>query len=168
METVMRTFQKIFGDCGCRRQHQSAEAELYGEYNLLQNHDKTTTTMPEKQSTKKKNKVAPHGYLCVYVGPERLRYVIKIEYASHPLFMAFLKDAADTKNGNSVHNDGPLFLPCDVEEFHEALSDIMIADFDSSVSDNIPTSSYPSRSANKHGWARRLFKIPTAFKSKLN
>ncbi|KAJ1411867.1 Small auxin-up RNA [Sesbania bispinosa] len=71
-----------------------------------------------KLSSKKK---APHGYLSVYVGPERQRFVIKIKIANHPLFKTLL-DAAEKEHGYT--NDGPLWLPCDVDFFCEALAEM--------------------------------------------
>ncbi|OIW00252.1 hypothetical protein TanjilG_27503 [Lupinus angustifolius] len=76
--------------------------------------------LSEKQRPKKKEKpeVAPQGCLAVYVGPERQRFVIKIKHANHPLFKILL-EAAENEYGH--RNDGPLWLPCDVDLFCEAL-----------------------------------------------
>ncbi|XP_027343163.1 indole-3-acetic acid-induced protein ARG7-like [Abrus precatorius] len=71
--------------------------------------------------TNKKKKKTPHGCLCVYVGPERQRFVIKIKIANHPLFKTLL-DAAEREYG--YRNDGPLWLPCDVDLFCEALREM--------------------------------------------
>ncbi|KAL2342800.1 hypothetical protein Fmac_004085 [Flemingia macrophylla] len=70
---------------------------------------------------KKKRGVAPQGCICVYVGPERERFVIKIKIANHPLFKALL-DAAEREYG--FRNDGPLWLPCQVDFFCEALAEM--------------------------------------------
>ncbi|XP_074291342.1 uncharacterized protein LOC141618130 [Silene latifolia] len=61
----------------------------------------------------KPNKVGlstPKGYLSIYVGIEKQRFVIKIEYTNHPLFKMLLEEA-ELEYG--FHNDGPLVLPCD-------------------------------------------------------
>ncbi|KAI9079740.1 hypothetical protein K1719_038361 [Acacia pycnantha] len=151
METVMRNFQKIWGHRGCSRQHHSKE-ELYDGYTLLRNHN-MTVMMPEKQSKKKmkQSRVAPRTRL-----PQRLRGTGEAEIrdqdraCENPRFMALLKDA-ENENGNSVQNDGPIYLPCDVDVFHEALAEIMTTNFESSFSDS--SMSFNPRSA-KHNWAR--------------
>jgi len=68
-----------------------------------------------------KNKKTPHGCLCVYVGHERQRFVIKIKILNHPLFKTLLEDV---ENEYGYKNDGPLWLPCDVDLFCETLVDI--------------------------------------------
>ncbi|TKY60562.1 Auxin-responsive protein SAUR71 [Spatholobus suberectus] len=85
-----------------------------GSYGKLKNKER-------QQEKKKKPRVAPQGCLTVYVGPERERFVIKIKIANHPLFQALL-DAAEREYG--YRNDGPLWLPCDVDLFCEALAEI--------------------------------------------
>ncbi|KAK2385023.1 hypothetical protein P8452_39820 [Trifolium repens] len=67
------------------------------------------------------NKKPPNGCLCVYVGSERQRFVIKIKIFNHPLFKTFLEDV---ENEYGYTNDGPLWLPCDVDLFCEALVEI--------------------------------------------
>ncbi|CAI8619336.1 unnamed protein product [Vicia faba] len=71
----------------------------------------------QKDNTKK----PPNGCLCVYVGPERQRFIIKIKIFNHPLFKTFLEDV---ENEYGYRNDGPLWLPCHVEMFCEALVEI--------------------------------------------
>ncbi|XP_004298546.1 PREDICTED: uncharacterized protein LOC101293297 [Fragaria vesca subsp. vesca] len=73
---------------------------------------------------KKKNKagkVTPVGYFSVYVGPEKQRFALKMEYVNHPLFKVLLEDAA-LEYG--YRNDGPLLLPCDVDLFYNVLAEI--------------------------------------------
>ncbi|KAI9127230.1 hypothetical protein K1719_001789 [Acacia pycnantha] len=155
---MMIKFHKLWGDRGGLRQHHARE-ELYGGYTSLPNHH--VMIKPARQSKNmKQSRVAPHGCLGVYVGPERQKFVIKIEHANHPRFMALLEDS-ENDYGNSVHNNGPIYLPCNVDLFYEALAEIMIADLDSSVSD----STSPSYRSAKHSWARRIFKIPIAVNS---
>ncbi|CAJ2676663.1 unnamed protein product [Trifolium pratense] len=98
-------------------------------------------------------KLAPNGCLCVYVGSERQRFVIKIKIFNHPLFKTFLEDV---ENEYGYANDGPLWLPCHVDLFCEALVEIESDDMDF-VGCNFPmvhkhspisTSSFSCRSNN--------------------
>ncbi|KAL1541810.1 auxin-responsive protein SAUR50-like [Salvia divinorum] len=66
-------------------------------------------------------RVAPAGCFTVYVGPEKQRFVIKTEYANHPLFKMLLDDA-ELEYGYTC--DGPLLLPCDVDLFCGILAEI--------------------------------------------
>ncbi|XP_066365169.1 auxin-responsive protein SAUR65-like [Miscanthus floridulus] len=54
------------------------------------------------------------GCFPVYVGPERVRFVVRAEYASHTLFRRLLDDA-EREYGHAAR--GPLALPCDVDAF---------------------------------------------------
>ncbi|CAK8579124.1 unnamed protein product [Lathyrus sativus] len=56
----------------------------------------------------------PNGCICVYVGPERQRFVIKIKILNHPLFKTLLESV---ENEYGYRNDGPLWLPCHVDLF---------------------------------------------------
>ncbi|XP_020237063.1 auxin-responsive protein SAUR71 [Cajanus cajan] len=89
-----------------------------GSYGRLRNKERQ-----QQQQKNKKNKcgLTPQGCICVYVGPERERFVIKIKIANHPLFKALL-DAAEREYG--YRNDGPLWLPCHVDLFCEALAEM--------------------------------------------
>ncbi|XP_010523232.1 PREDICTED: uncharacterized protein LOC104801612 [Tarenaya hassleriana] len=62
---------------------------------------------------------APGGCFTVYVGPQRQRFVVRTEYANHPLFRVLL-DEAESEFGFT--SDGPLMLPCDVVSFREFLA----------------------------------------------
>lgn len=75
-------------------------------------------------------RVAPTGCFTVYVGPERKRFVIKTEYANHPLFKMLLEDA-ELEYG--FCNDGPLLLPCHVDLFYTVLAEIDAANNDGGV-----------------------------------
>ncbi|BAT73132.1 hypothetical protein LR48_Vigan01g001100 [Vigna angularis] len=90
------------------------ENSVSGSYGRLRN---------KERQHRKKACVAPQGCLCVYVGPERERFVIKIEIANHPLFKELL-DGAEREYG--YRNDGPLCLPCHVDLFCEALTEMEI------------------------------------------
>ncbi|XP_058734157.1 auxin-responsive protein SAUR32-like [Vicia villosa] len=79
--------------------------------------------LPDKCHKKQKGntKKPPNGCLCVYVGAERQRFVIKIKIVNHPLFKILLEGV---ENEYGYRNDGPLWLPCDVDMFCEALGEI--------------------------------------------
>ncbi|KAF1888728.1 hypothetical protein Lal_00036769 [Lupinus albus] len=68
----------------------------------------------KENSENKKGRVAPEGCFSVYVGPQMQRFVIKTEYANHPLFKMLLEEAESEYGYNS---QGPLALPCKVEIF---------------------------------------------------
>ncbi|XWS47777.1 hypothetical protein CRYUN_Cryun13aG0014200 [Craigia yunnanensis] len=75
----------------------------------------------EEDKGKKKCQVAPQGCLFVYVGPQRQRFVIKTEFANHPLFKMLLEDA-ELEYGFS--SEGPLLLPCEVDLFYKVLAEM--------------------------------------------
>ncbi|RCV15998.1 hypothetical protein SETIT_3G101700v2 [Setaria italica] len=59
------------------------------------------------------------GCFPVHVGPERARFVVRAELASHPLFRRLLDDA-EREYGRAAR--GPLALPsCDVDAFLDVL-----------------------------------------------
>ncbi|OAY34259.1 protein SMALL AUXIN UP-REGULATED RNA 10 [Manihot esculenta] len=68
--------------------------------------------------SKKKKQVAPEGCFSVYVGPQKQRFVIKTEYANHPLFKILLEEAESEYGYNP---EGPLALPCNVDLFYKVL-----------------------------------------------
>ncbi|XP_071728424.1 auxin-responsive protein SAUR71-like [Rutidosis leptorrhynchoides] len=74
---------------------------------------------------KKKTKMAPEGFVPVYVGPEKQRFAIKTKYINHPLFVMLLEDA-ETEYG--THGDGPISLPCDVDLFYKVLAEMEVKD----------------------------------------
>lgn len=65
--------------------------------------------------------VAPSGCFSVYVGPEKQRFVIKTEYANHPMFRMLLEDA-ELEYGYA--SEGPLLLPCEVDLFCKILAEM--------------------------------------------
>lgn len=67
------------------------------------------------------HQVAPNGCFSVYVGAERQRFVIKTEFANHPLFKMLLEDA-ELEYGFT--SDGPLLLPCEVDLFCKVLAEM--------------------------------------------
>ncbi|XP_058734161.1 auxin-responsive protein SAUR71-like [Vicia villosa] len=79
-----------------------------------------TRVKKQKDSPKKPQ----HGCVCVYVGDERQRFIIKIKILNHPLFKSLLEDV---ENEYGYGKNGPLWLPCDVDMFCEALVEIKSA-----------------------------------------
>ncbi|CAL0318918.1 unnamed protein product [Lupinus luteus] len=75
----------------------------------------------KENSENKKGRVAPEGCFSVYVGPQMQRFVIKAEYANHPLFKILLEEAESEYGYNS---QGPLALPCKVEIFDKVLAEM--------------------------------------------
>ncbi|KAJ9176138.1 hypothetical protein P3X46_011483 [Hevea brasiliensis] len=72
----------------------------------------------DDQFSRKKRQVAPEGCFSVYVGPQKQRFVIKTEYANHPLFKILLEEAESEYGYNP---EGPLALPCNVDLFYKVL-----------------------------------------------
>ncbi|XP_074306702.1 uncharacterized protein LOC141641962 [Silene latifolia] len=70
------------------------------------------------RSSSKVGLSTPKGCLSVYVGPERERFIIKVECTSHPLFKLLLEEA---ESEYGFHSDGPLVLPCDPDMFSKVL-----------------------------------------------
>ncbi|KAF3432352.1 hypothetical protein FNV43_RR27092 [Rhamnella rubrinervis] len=79
----------------------------------------TTTEVKEKRE--KKGRVAPEGCFSVYVGPQKQRFVVKTEYANHPLFKMLLEEA---ESEFGYHSQGPLVLPCNVDIFYKVLMEM--------------------------------------------
>lgn len=74
-----------------------------------------------------RRRVAPEGCFSVYVGPGKQKFVIKTEYANHPLFKALL-DEAEAEYGYS--SGGPIELPCEVAVFYRVLMEMDSEDDD--------------------------------------
>ncbi|MBA0563188.1 hypothetical protein Golob_008186 [Gossypium lobatum] len=72
----------------------------------------------EEEKRTRKNRVAPEGCFTVYVGHQKQRFVIKTEYANHPLFKILLEEAESEYGFTS---EGPLMLPCNVDLFCKVL-----------------------------------------------
>ncbi|KAA0055348.1 hypothetical protein IC582_029603 [Cucumis melo] len=71
--------------------------------------------------SKYKTPVAPDGCFAVYVGAERQRFVVRTEFANHPLFQMLLEDAEVEYGYNS---QGPILLPCEVGMFYNVLAEM--------------------------------------------
>nr|XP_043619910.1 auxin-responsive protein SAUR71-like [Erigeron canadensis] len=63
----------------------------------------------------------PEGFFPVYVGPDKQRFAIKTKCVNHPSFIMLLEDA---ESEYSIHFDGPIMLPCDVDLFCNVLAEI--------------------------------------------
>ncbi|PON77226.1 Small auxin-up RNA [Parasponia andersonii] len=70
---------------------------------------------------RRKSHVAPEGCFSVYVGPEKQRFMVRAEFANHPLFRMLLEDAEMEYGFNS---QGPIMLPCDVVLFYKVLAEM--------------------------------------------
>ncbi|OVA19267.1 Auxin-induced protein [Macleaya cordata] len=64
------------------------------------------------------NRRIPSGFLAVYVGPERRRFVIPTRFLNLPIFVSLLKKAEEEFGYQS---DGGLVLPCEVGFFKRVL-----------------------------------------------
>lgn len=90
----------------------------------VQFHPSSTRMMDRRALGRSRSKkprmdpVVPQGCFSVYVGPDKQRFVIKVECTGHPLFKMLLEEA-ELEYG--FHSDGPLALPCDVDVFVKVL-----------------------------------------------
>ncbi|KAJ1270704.1 hypothetical protein BS78_06G072200 [Paspalum vaginatum] len=66
----------------------------------------------------------PAGCFAVLVGPERERFAVRAERANHPRFRALLEEAEAAYGFPRPADDGPLLLPCGVEEFVRVMSEV--------------------------------------------
>ncbi|CAK8579125.1 unnamed protein product [Lathyrus sativus] len=110
----------------CKRVWRSNN-RLYPEETCGGSYGKLSSDKSHKQKDNIKQKKPVNGCVCVYVGPERQRFIIKIKIFNHPLFKTLLEGV---ENEYGYRNDGPLWLPCDVEFFCETLVEIESADED--------------------------------------
>lgn len=78
--------------------------------------------VPEREEKRaSRRQVAPEGCFSVYVGPQKQKFVVKTEYANHPLFKMLLEEAESEFGYDS---QGPLVLPCNVEVFYKVLMEM--------------------------------------------
>lgn len=75
----------------------------------------------EDEQRQKKSQVALEGYFSVYVGPQRERFVVKVKFANHPLFVMLLEEA---ESEYGYKSEGPIKLPCDVDLFYKVLAEM--------------------------------------------
>ncbi|KAJ7560351.1 hypothetical protein O6H91_04G125900 [Diphasiastrum complanatum] len=60
----------------------------------------------------------PQGHLGLYVGREKQRFVVKVDYLNHGVFRALLDKAAEEFG---FEHQGALVIPCEVELFEHLL-----------------------------------------------
>ncbi|KAL6177664.1 hypothetical protein ACLB2K_049189 [Fragaria x ananassa] len=108
-----------------------------------------TGTWKQKKNKAKTCQVAQVGCFTVYVGPEKQRFVVRMEFVNHPLFKMLLEDAALEYGYKS---DGPILLPCDVDLFCNVLAEMERDDIDEDIvgvsSNCSPISFIPARRRN--------------------
>ncbi|XP_057972562.1 auxin-responsive protein SAUR72-like [Malania oleifera] len=80
---------------------------------------KSSSEEDNSKNKSTKSQVAPGGCFTVCVGDEKQRFFVKTEFAGHPLFRTLLEDA-ELEYG--YKSDGPIVLPCDVDEFYGVLA----------------------------------------------
>ncbi|XP_061373761.1 auxin-responsive protein SAUR71-like [Gastrolobium bilobum] len=146
MDFVMKKCKRV---CRSSKRLHAEEADS-GKYGKL-------SEKHIQKNKKNKPQVAPQGCLFVYVGHERQRFVIKIKLTNHPLFKTLL-DAAENEYG--YRNDGPLWLPCNVDFFCEALAEMESTEDDTGfVGCNFPMG---------HKQSSSVFHSPMSYRSNLS
>eukprot|EP01018_Ginkgo_biloba_P016688 Gb_39146 [translate_table: standard] len=63
-----------------------------------------------------RRKIVPQGFVAIYVGEEQKRFVIPIVYLYHPFITRLLMEA---ENAFGYDPNGPLRVPCHVEDFEQ-------------------------------------------------
>ncbi|XP_068661731.1 auxin-responsive protein SAUR15 [Aristolochia californica] len=101
MEKVMKLAKKVKGIRGAGRQQP--------QYEALMRHS----------SDEYISQTTPIGFLAVYVGDERQRFVVPTSFLSHPLFKMLLEKAY--KEYGFEQTNG-LVVPCSVSIFEEVVS----------------------------------------------
>ncbi|KAK4414118.1 hypothetical protein Salat_2824600 [Sesamum alatum] len=81
----------------------------------------SSSSTAKASASRSKRPPTPNGCFSVHVGPEKQRFVIRTEFANHPLFKMLLEDA-EIEYG--FKNEGPLLLPCDVDLFCKVLAEM--------------------------------------------
>ncbi|XP_050376851.1 auxin-responsive protein SAUR71-like [Argentina anserina] len=131
----------------------------------------TGTTCKQQKNKAKACQIAPVGCFTVYVGPERERFVVRMEFVNHPLFKMLLEDAA-LEYGYKF--DGPILLPCHVDLFCDVLAEMESDDIDENMigtpSNCSPISFRPARRRNcgsnrGYGGAYRILAPTSSFSS---
>ena len=85
------------------------------------NSSKSLSENNDHDDNKKGQIIALNGCFPVYVGPQKQRFVVKTEYANHPLFRMLLEEA-ELEYGFEC--DGPIWLPCNVDLFYKVLAEM--------------------------------------------
>ncbi|GLT61388.1 hypothetical protein SLA2020_340990 [Shorea laevis] len=84
----------------------------------MSNASRVSEDQHDLKQAPKRSVALEKGCFSVYVGPDKQRFMIKIEYVNHPLFKALLEEAELEYGFNS---GGPLVLPCNVDSFNKVL-----------------------------------------------
>ncbi|PWA54397.1 small auxin-up RNA [Artemisia annua] len=100
---------------GCISPHGSNPMRY--EY-LFSDHDGNTQGYQPCTST-------PRGCIALYVGEERLRFVVQTSHLSHPLFQMLLEKAAEEFG---YEQKDRLVVPCSVDVFQEVISAVKCND----------------------------------------
>ncbi|KAI9106642.1 hypothetical protein K1719_022170 [Acacia pycnantha] len=151
MESVKQTCKRVLGRCKrCIKGGSS--------YNII-------SKVQESLGKSKKNKkqLAPEGCFWVYVGPQRERFLMKIEVANHPMFKLLLDDA-ETEFG--YRNEGPIWLPCDVNLFCEAVAEMEMEIEEDNMSS--ASSSWACSFHNHRSYPNSLMHSPLSYLSSSN
>ncbi|XP_057980897.1 auxin-responsive protein SAUR71-like [Malania oleifera] len=85
---------------------------------LLSSSDSDSDSEPSSGSSSRANRRISSGYLAVYAGAERRRFVIPTRYLNLPVFVALLNKAEEEFGFQS---SGGLVLPCEVGFFRQVL-----------------------------------------------
>ena len=79
---------------------------------------------------KKSHVETPRGYLSLYVGEERKRFLVKASMVNHPLFAILLEKA---KEEFGFDQEGPITIPCDIAFFEHI---VLLVECDNSSQNN--------------------------------
>ncbi|KAI9106800.1 hypothetical protein K1719_022328 [Acacia pycnantha] len=148
MESVKQTCKRVLGRC-------KRCTEGGSSYNII-------SKVQESLGKSKKNKkqLAPEGCFWVYVGPQRERFLMKIEVANHPMFNLLIDDA-ETKFG--YRSEGPIWLPCDVNLFCEAVAEMEMEIEEDNMSS--ASSSWACSVHNQRSYPNSLMHSPLSYLS---
>ncbi|XP_020597748.1 auxin-induced protein 15A-like, partial [Phalaenopsis equestris] len=88
--------------------HQAVTKRLKAVVDRNRDSDEDSCNSPEAPPD------VPEGYMPVYVGQEKRRFVIPMTYLGQPVFRLLLEKAADEFGFDQM---GALTLPCEIETF---------------------------------------------------
>ncbi|KAI7740982.1 hypothetical protein M8C21_006893 [Ambrosia artemisiifolia] len=87
-------------------------------YECLSNSDHADNKQQHRSCTRTRTRT-PRGCIALYVGEERLRFVVHTSHLSHPLFQMLLDKTADEFGFKQKDR---LVVPCSVNVFQEVVS----------------------------------------------
>ncbi|XP_042481567.1 auxin-responsive protein SAUR72-like [Macadamia integrifolia] len=116
---IFKTWERCRSMGNRRNRNRSSLTPISKSRSWPRNDNSTDESSSSSKRSGKRRPLAPEGCFTVYVGAQRHRFVIKTEYANHPLFKMLLEEA-ELEYGYS--SQGPLSLPCDVDLFYKVLS----------------------------------------------